>query len=145
VDGTVVETRTFEVRGDPASTVTLEQQKAREAFAIEVAGLLTKIEELAADLTAKKAATTGDAATKLQALETRLVGGAGGGRGRGGGGGRGGGPQPVRQQLSGLVSAMTISGSQTGTVNPPTGTSKAVLAGAKAELAAIEKEMRTLK
>jgi hypothetical protein len=144
VDGTVVESRRFEVRADPASAVTLEQHRAREAFAAEVADLLTRIEKLAADLTAKKAAATGDAATKLQALETRLVGGAGGGRGRGGGG-RGGGPQPVRQQLSSLVSAMTISGSQTGTVNPPTGTSKAVLAGAKAELAAIEKEMKALK
>jgi hypothetical protein len=143
VDGTVVESRRFEVRADPASAVTLEQHKAREAFAVEVADLLTRIEKLAADLAAKKAATTGDAATKLQALETRLVGGAGGGRGRGGG--RSGGPQPVRQQLSGLVSAMTISGSQTGTVNPPTGTMKAVLAGAKAELAAIEKEMKALK
>ena len=144
VDGTVVESRRFEVRADPASAVTLEQHRAREAFAAEVTDLLTRIEKLAADLTAKKAAATGDAATKLQALETRLVGGAGGGRGRGGGG-RGGGPQPVRQQLSSLVSAMTISGSQTGTVNPPTGTSKAVLAGAKAELAAIEKEMKALK
>jgi hypothetical protein len=150
VDGTVVESRRFEVRADPASAVTLEQHKAREAFAVELSDLLTRIEKLAADLAVKKAAATGDAATKLQALETRLVGGAGGGRGRGGGGrggrgGRGGGPQPVRQQLSGLVSAMTISGSQTGTVNSPTGTSKAVLAGAKAELAAIEKEMKALK
>ena len=146
VDGAVVETRTFDVRGDPASAVTLEQQKAREAFAVEVAELLSKVEKLAADLTAKKAAATGDAATKLQALEARLVGAAGGGRGRGGGGGgRGGGPQPVRQQLSGLIGAMTISGAQTGTVNPPTGTLRAVLAAAKTELAAIEKELEGVK
>jgi hypothetical protein len=146
VDGAVIETRAFEVRGDPASNVTLEQQKAREAFAIEVADLLTRVEKLNADLTARKAAATGDAAEKIGALQTRLVGGAGGGRGRGGGGGgRGGGPQPVRQQLSGLVSAMTISGSQTGTVSPPTGTLKAALVGAKTELAAIEKEMTVIK
>jgi hypothetical protein len=146
VDGAVVETRSFDVRGDPASSVTLEQQKAREAFAVEVFALLSKVEKLAADLTARKAAATGEAATKLQALEMRLVGAAGGGRGRGGGGGgRGGGPQPVRQQLSGLIGAMTISGAQTGTVNPPTGTLKTVLATAKTELAAIEKEMKALK
>ena len=146
VDGTVVETRTFEVRGDPSANVTLEQQKAREAFAIEVSDLLVKVEKMNADLTTKKAAATGDAAGKIQALQTRLVGGAGGGRGRGGGGGgRGGGPQPVRAQLSGIISTMTISGAQTGTVKPPTGTLRAVLLGAKTELLAIERELKSLK
>ncbi len=146
VDGAVVESKTFEVRGDPASSVTLEQQKSREAFAVEVSDLLVKIEKLNADLTAKKAAASGDAADKLTALQTRLVGGAGGGRGRGGGGGgRGAGPQPVRQQLTGIVGAMTISGSQTGTVNPPTGTLRAALTNAKTELASIEKDLKAVK
>ena len=145
VDGTIVESKTFDVRGDPAAAVTLEQQKAREAFAIEVSDLLVKIEKINSDLTAKKTASTGEVADKLTALQTRLVGGAGGGRGRGGGGGRGGGPQPVRQQLSGIIGAMTISGSQTGTVSPPTGTLHAAFAVAKTELAAIEKELKTVK
>ncbi len=146
VDGKVVESREFDVRADPASSVTLEQQKFREGFAVEVSALLARVEKLSADLTAKHAAASGDAATKLQALEVRLVGAAGGGRGRGGGGGgRGGGAQPVRQQLSGIIGAMTISGSQTGTVNPPTGTLRAALATAKSELAAIEKEMNAVK
>ena len=51
----------------------------------------------------------------------------------------------MRQQLSGLIGAMTISGAQTGTVNPPTGTLRAVLAAAKTELTAIEKELKTPK
>jgi hypothetical protein len=51
----------------------------------------------------------------------------------------------VRQQLSGIIGAMTISGSQTGTVNPPTATLRAALAAAKSELAAIEKEMNGVK
>jgi hypothetical protein len=51
----------------------------------------------------------------------------------------------VRQQLAGIAGAMTISGSQTGTVNPPTGTLRAAFAAAKTELAAIERELKTVK
>jgi photosystem II stability/assembly factor-like uncharacterized protein len=144
VDGTVAGTRTFEVRSDPAAAVTLEQQKAREAVAIEISDLLTKVQSIATELTTRRASASGDAATKLQALQTRLVGAAGGGRGRGGGG-RGAGPQPVRQQLSGVFGAMTVSGAQTGTVNPPTGSSRVQLAAAKVELAAIERELKAIK
>ncbi len=146
VDGAIVGTRTFEVRGDPASSVTLEQQKAREAVAIEVTDLLAKVEALNAELTAKKASATGDAADKIQALQTRLVGAAAGGRRGGGGGGRGAaGPQPVRQQLGTVFGAMTVSGAQTGTVSPPTGSVRATLAAAKTEFAAIERDAKALK
>ena len=144
VDGTVVATRPFEVRSDPVAAVTLAQQQARAAVAIELTALLTKVQTLAAELTTRKAAATGDAATKIQALQTRLVGAAGGGRGRGGGG-RGAGPQPVRQQLTAVFSGMTVSGAQTGTVNPPTGSRAMQLAAATLELAAIEREMKALK
>jgi hypothetical protein len=142
VDGTVVASRTFAVRADPLATVTLEQQQAREAFAVEVADLLTKVAKLSTDLAARRGSASGDAAAKLQALQARLVGAGGGGRR---GGGRGGGPQPVRQQLSTIYGAMTISGAQTGTVNPPTGTLRAELATAKSQLAAIEREMSAIK
>ena len=146
VDGTVVETRTFDVRGDPASAVTLEQQKTREAFVVEVADLLSKVEKLRGrshrEEELRRPVTP---LAKLQALQVRLVGAAGGGRGRGGGGGGRGGPQPVRQQLSGLFGAMTISGAQTGTLNPPTGTLRAALGAAKSELASIEKELNGVK
>jgi len=145
VDGAVAATRTFEVRGDPASAVTLEQQKLRESVAMELADLLGRVEKLNGEISAKRASATGDAATQLQALAMRLVGNPGGGRGRGGGGGRGGGPQPVRQQLSGVVTAMTVSGAQTGTVNPPTGTMRAVLAAARTELGTIEREFRAIR
>src|SRR5204862_6259591 len=46
VDGVATESRTFEVRGDPASTITLTQHKAREAFEIEVMDLLQTVETL---------------------------------------------------------------------------------------------------
>jgi hypothetical protein len=163
VDGVVTESRTFEVRADPGSTITLTQHKAREAFEVEVMELLTKIETLAADLAKRRAAATGDAAARLRALEQRLIGG-GGGRGRGAaateetqpapattepaagpstGSGQGGrGAQPVRQRLGGLITAFVGSGARTGTLAPPTATMRDVLAQAKADLAVIEREMR---
>jgi len=152
VDGVAAESRTFEVRGDPASAITLTQHKAREAFEIEVMELQTKVEKLATDLRARRTAATlrepqgrpgqgrgatGDEAARLQALELRLVGG-GGGRG----GGRGGGPQPVRQRLNGLISAFVGSGARTGTMSAPTTTMRETLAEARADLAAIEKDIR---
>ncbi len=138
VDGAVAETRTFEVRGDPVSSVTLAEHKAREAFAVEVAALLTKVEKMEADLTARRAAATGDAVAKIQAIQVRLVGGGGrGGRG-------GGGAQPVRQRLSGLVSAFTGSGARTGTMDAPTTTMRQALAEAKTDLAKIEQDVRAV-
>jgi len=129
------------VRGDPASAVTLAQHKAREAFAVEVMDLLARVDTLAADLRTRRAAATGDGAARLQALEQRLVGG-GGGRGRGAGAGAGPQPQPVRQRLSGLISAFVGSGARTGTLSAPTGSMRATLADAKADLAAITKDSK---
>ena len=89
VDGVTAESRTFEVRADPASTITLTQHKAREAFTVEVMALQTKVEAMAVDLRKRRetlGTETGAELTRLQALEQRLVGG--GGRG-GAGGGRG--------------------------------------------------------
>jgi len=152
VDGVVTESRTFEVRGDPASTITLTQHKAREAFEIEVMDLLAKIETLATDIGKRRTAATGDQAARLRAIEQRLIGG-GGGRGRGAASTEeapaaapaapaGRGAQPVRQRLGGLITAFVGSGARTGTLAPPTATMRAVLAQAKADLAAIEREMR---
>jgi photosystem II stability/assembly factor-like uncharacterized protein len=135
VDGVVAESRTFEVRADPGSNITLTQHRAREAFEIEVMDLLTKVETLASDLAKRRSGATGDLAAKLQALEQRLVGG--GGRG----GGRGGGGQPVRQRLAGLISGFVGSGARTGTLAAPTTTMRETLTEAKADLAAIEREI----
>jgi hypothetical protein len=136
VDGVASESRTFEVRPDPASTITLTQHKAREAFVVEVLDLLARVESLAADLRTRRTAASGDTAARLQALEQRLIGG---GAGRGGGGGRG--AQPVRQRLAGLSNAFVGSGARTGTLAPPTTTMRETLAEAKADLAALEKEI----
>jgi photosystem II stability/assembly factor-like uncharacterized protein len=144
VDGTTAGSQTFEVRADPESNVTLSQHKAREAFSVEVMGLLAKVDTLSKDLAARRAAATGAEAAHLQSLEQRLVGGGGGRGGRGGGGNAGGPPpvQPVRQRLSGLINAFVGSGARTGTLGAPTGTMTAALVEVKADLAAIEKELR---
>jgi photosystem II stability/assembly factor-like uncharacterized protein len=144
VDGVPAESRTFTVRADSASSVTLLQHKAREAFVVEVMELQEKVDKLAADLRMRRAAAAGEEATRLQALETRLAG-SGGGRGGRGGGAVPGGPapvQPMRTRLTGLINAFVGSGARTGTMAAPTGTMRAGLAEAKADLAAIEKEVR---
>jgi len=147
VNGTVAETRTFEVRGDPASTITLAQHKAREAFVLAAMDLGARVDKLAEELRARRTAATGDEATRLQALEQRLVGGgaAGGRAGGGGGRGGGGGPQPLRQRLSTMSNAFTGSGARTGSLSAPTAALNAALAEARADLAALERELAPAK
>jgi photosystem II stability/assembly factor-like uncharacterized protein len=138
VDGTATESRTFEVRNDPASAVTLTQHKSRETFVVEVMDLMAKVEALGEDVSKRRTAASGADATRLQGLEVRLVGAPGGGRGNRGGGG----VQPLRQQLNGLITAFVGSGARTGSMIPPTGTMRQVLADAKTAFAAIEKESK---
>jgi photosystem II stability/assembly factor-like uncharacterized protein len=140
VDGVATESRSFVVRGDPASSITAAQHKTREAFVVEVMDLLARVETLATDLQSRRAAASGEEATRLQAIEQRLVGGPGGRGGGGGGGGRG--AQPVRQRLAGLINAFVGSGARTGTLSGPTATLTTTLAETKADLAAIEKESK---
>jgi hypothetical protein len=139
VDGVATESKSFEVRGDSASNVTLTQHKARETFVVEVMDLATRVETLGADVRKRREAAVAGSpeAARWQALEQRLIGGAGGRGGRGGGG-----PQPLRQRLTGFINAFVGSGARTGSMSAPTGTLRAQLADAKADLAAIEKEMR---
>ncbi len=139
VDGVATESRTFEVRADPASGVTSLQHKAREAFVVEVMALQEQVEKLANDLRARRAAAIGDEASRFQALEQRLTGAGG----RGGGTARGPAPvQPVRQRLSALINAFVGSGARTGTLTAPTGTMRDALAEAKKDLAEIERVLQ---
>jgi hypothetical protein len=139
VDGAAAESRAFEVRADAASPVTLTQHKAREAFVVEVMELQAKTEALGTELRKRREAATGEEAARIQALERRLVGAAGG---RGGGGGGRGGPQPVRQRLGGLITTFVGSGARTGSLAAPTTTMRTTLSEAKADLEAIEKEIK---
>jgi hypothetical protein len=118
--------RTFEVRSDPMLQVTLAQHKAREAFLLDVTDLQKRTENRAAELRTRRAALTGAEAERFAALERRLTGGR----------------ESARAKLATIARAYNGTGAQQGSFLPPTATQKQLLAEAKAELAAVEKEMK---
>jgi len=120
--------RMFEVRADPASNVTLAQQKSREAFLVDVQSLQLQTEQRAADLRTRRTAATGADSTRLVALERRLTGGRDG----------------VRAKLGGVARFFNGTGAQQGSFLPPTTTQRQVVADAKAELMAVEKELKSV-
>jgi hypothetical protein len=125
VDGDTT-TRAFEVRGDPGLTVTLAQHKAREAFLLDVQATQIQIEQRINDLRARRTAATGAEAERFQALERRLSAGRDAPRGK----------------LGGIARTYNGTGAQQGSFFPPTTLQRQTLAEAKAELAAIEKELK---
>ncbi|MGE5731871.1 MAG: WD40/YVTN/BNR-like repeat-containing protein, partial [Gemmatimonas sp.] len=125
VDGDTT-SRTFEVRADPAGNVTLAQHKARETFLVDVQSLQVQTEERAVDLRSRRAETTGADSSRLVALERRLTGGRDG----------------VRAKLGGVARFFNGTGAQQGSFLPPTTTQRQVVAEAKAELMAVEKELK---
>lgn len=139
VDG-ARQTRTFEVRGDPAMMETVADHKAREAFLLDVRDTQEKFAAATAAFRTKLASASGADAERLNAMAARfaLVAPAGGRGGRGGRGGGGGGPAGV---LAGMEGAWNGSGARHGGMQPPTGQQRAQLAAAKAALAEIEREL----
>jgi hypothetical protein len=127
VDGDTT-SRTFEVRADPAGNVTLAQQKSREAFLVDVQNLQVETEQRAADLRTRRTSATGADSTRLVALERRLTGGRDG----------------VRAKLGGVARFFNGTGAQQGSFLPPTTTQRQVVAEAKTELMAVEKEMKAV-
>lgn len=126
VDGDTT-SRTFEVRADPAANATLAQHKTRESFLVDVQGLQVQTEERAADLRTRRASLTGADADRLAALERRLTGGR----------------ESVRAKLGGVARFFNGTGAQQGSFLAPTNTHRRVVAEAKTELAAIDKELKT--
>jgi len=125
VDGDTA-TRSFEVRADPASAVTLSQHRAREAFLLDVQTVQIQIEQRITDLRARRTAATGADAERFQALERRLSAGRDAPRGR----------------LGGIARTYNGTGAQQGSFLPPTALQRQTLADAKAELAAVDKELK---
>jgi len=169
VDGVAIESRTFEVRADPAARQTLVEHQARAAFAQDVLHLQAKLDSLVPLVTARRLAATGEAVARWQKLEQQLVGGRGPlAQGTPGaalapgsaaaptaaptaaltaapmGGGRGG-AQGTRQRLAALAGVYISSGARTGTLSPPTGAMRATFADVKADLAAIERALAAAK
>jgi photosystem II stability/assembly factor-like uncharacterized protein len=118
--------RTFEVRADPTLQVTLAQHKVREAFLLEVAELQQRAEDMAAQLRTRRSSSSGAEADRLAALERRLTAGR----------------DAVRSKLGTIARAFNGTGAQQGSFMPPTATQKQLLAEAKAELAAVDKELK---
>lgn len=119
VDGDSI-TRSFEVRGDPAANLTIAQYKARETFLLDVQETQAKIATAVIALRAKRQQATADEATRLQALEGRLMTAAG--------------------RIGRIPGSFIGSGAQQGSFAPPTGQQRALLAEAKAELASVQRE-----
>jgi hypothetical protein len=85
-------------------------------------------EQRATDVRARRTASTGADSTRLAALERRLTGGRDG----------------VRAKLGGVARFFNGTGAQQGSFLPPTTTQRQVVADAKAELMAVEKELKTI-
>ncbi|HET9425577.1 MAG TPA: hypothetical protein VFO55_09410 [Gemmatimonadaceae bacterium] len=113
-------TRSFEVRGDPASGLTVAQYKARETFLLDVVDTQQELQAVLAALRTRRAQVTADEATKLQALERRVT--------------------QAGQRIGSIPGAFIGNGARHGSMSPPTGQQRSLLAEAKAELAAVRRE-----
>jgi photosystem II stability/assembly factor-like uncharacterized protein len=112
--------RSFDVRGDPAASLTVAQYKARESFLLDVQDTQREIAAALTAIQAKRQQSTADQATKLQSLERRLI--------------------DARNRIGRIPSSFIGSGAQQGSFQPPTGQQRNVLAEAKAELTAVRRE-----
>jgi hypothetical protein len=113
-------TRSFEVRSDPASGLTVLQQKARETFLLDVVATQQQLQAALTALRTKRQQATADEATKLQALERRIM--------------------TAGQRIGQIPGAFIGNGARHGSMSPPTGQQRNLLAEAKAELAAVRRE-----
>ena len=123
VDGDTA-SRSFEVRADPLVNVTLAQQKARESFLMDVQSLQERTERVAQDIRTARGSGPTAPNDPLAALERRITGRDG-----------------VRGKLGGVARAFNGTGAQQGTFLPPTANQRQVVAEAKAELDAVQKEL----
>ncbi len=147
VDG-AKQSRTFDVRSDPAAMVTLAEHKARESFLLEAQEVQAKIATATTALRAKMATAKGTDSVRVNELALKLglvapprVAGAPTGPGGGGGGGGFNAPRGPGARLGGLAGAWNGNGARHGGLQAPTGQHLAILAAAKAALVEMEKEI----
>lgn len=119
VDGESV-TRSFEVRGDPSARYTVAEYKAREAFLLDLQETQGRIMSAVIALRTTRQQAAPEESTRLQALERRLTQAAG--------------------RIGRIPGGYNGSGAQQGSLAPPTAQSRALLAEAKAELVAVQRE-----
>jgi photosystem II stability/assembly factor-like uncharacterized protein len=124
VDGDTT-SRPLEVRADPMLPYTLAQHRAREMFLLDVQAVQIELDRVLKDLRARRAAATGADSTRLVALERRLTAGR----------------AAPRALLGSVARAFNGSGAQQGSFAPPAAVHRRMLADARAEMAAIEKQL----
>jgi photosystem II stability/assembly factor-like uncharacterized protein len=125
VDGDTT-SRAVSVRGDPALPLTLAQHQEREKFLLDVQDLQNKVEDRVAELRLRRAAASGAEADRLGTLERRLTAGR----------------DAPRAKLGSVARNFNGTGAEQGSLYPPTSTHRLVVAEARAELAAVEKELK---
>lgn len=119
--------REFDVRADPVVQVSTKQLRDRENFLMDVQAQQVKVEQLAAELRAKRQGATGADSARYVAAERKLT------LGR----------DALRGQLRAIASAYNGSGAQQGSLMPPSAEHREALEAAKKELEGIEKDMKT--
>ena len=125
VDGDTT-SRPLEVRLDPALTYTQAEERAREAFLLDVQATQVAVEQLASDLRARRASATGADSARLVALERRLTVGR----------------NAPRAKLGAVARAFNGQGAQQGSFAPPSAVHRQALTESKAELEAVRKELK---
>jgi photosystem II stability/assembly factor-like uncharacterized protein len=121
VDGDSV-TKSFEVRGDPLASVTTLQHKARETFLLDIQALQASAVATVNELRTLQGKATGEEATRLAALQRRVTAAAG--------------------RVGRIPGGFNGQGAQQGSFAAPTGAQRAILADAKAELAAVRRDAK---
>jgi photosystem II stability/assembly factor-like uncharacterized protein len=124
VDGDTT-SRLLDVRADPLLPYTIGQHRAREAFLLDVQATQVALDRLLNDLRSRRTAGTAADSTRLGALERRLTSGR----------------SAPRTLLGAVARAFNGSGAQQGSFAPPAAVHRQMLADAKAEIAAVEKQL----
>jgi photosystem II stability/assembly factor-like uncharacterized protein len=120
--------RPLEVRADPMSTYTLAQQRAREAFLLDVQAAQIDVESVVSDLRARRTAAAGADSARYAALERRLTAGR----------------NAPRAKLGAVARAFNGQGAQQGSFAPPSAVHRQALVESRAELTAVKQELKTL-
>jgi hypothetical protein len=120
--------RLLEVRADPMSSYTLAQQRAREAFLLDVQAAQIEVESVVMDLRSRRASATGADSARFVALERRLTTGR----------------NAARVRLGAVARAFNGQGAQQGSFSSPSAVNRQALAESRAEIVAVKQELKGL-
>jgi hypothetical protein len=124
VDGDTT-SRPLDVRADPLLPYTIAQHRARESFLLDVQAAQIDLDRMLNDLHTRRAAATGADSTRLAGLERRLTAGR----------------IAPRALLGSVARAFNGSGAQQGSFAPPSAVHRQLLAEARAEISAVQKQL----